>query len=204
MTIEELKKYKWFVATCKYEGIVGKKHCFTYDVDNLNTNLLSGMILVDDELVKETEEKGVWQDCVFDAICDEKVQIVQQCSKPIILYEEVPEYDEWVNLLLYRYLEQHYYEKATLWLWYLRDIGIVGVGAIIGVIAISHANFYMPMALVGCYAFLTIRMADTSIFDFLSYAFAFFIFSQQLYKWHFTGEIKTPLNTENRKKKWRL
>ena len=42
------------------------------------------MILVDDELVKETEEKGVWQDCVFDAICDEKVQIVQQCSKPII------------------------------------------------------------------------------------------------------------------------
>ena len=64
MTIEELKKYKWFVATCKYEGIVGKKHCFTYDVDNLNTNLLSGMILVDDELVKETEKKGVWQDCV--------------------------------------------------------------------------------------------------------------------------------------------
>lgn len=56
--------------------------------------------------------------------------------------------------------------KATLWLWYLRDIGIVGVGAISGVIAISHANFYMPMALVGCYAFLTIRMADTSIFDF--------------------------------------
>ena len=52
---EELKKYKWFVATCKYEGIVGKKHCFTYDVDNLNTNLLSGMILVDDELVKETD-----------------------------------------------------------------------------------------------------------------------------------------------------
>ena len=40
MTIEELKKYKWFVATCKYEGIVGKKHCFTYDVDNLNTNLI--------------------------------------------------------------------------------------------------------------------------------------------------------------------
>ena len=104
MTIEELKKYKWFVATCKYEGIIGKKHC--------------GMILVDDELVKETEEKGVWQDCVFDAICDEKVQIVQQCSKPIILYEEVPEYDEWVNLLLYRYLEQHYYEKK--WMTYIQ------------------------------------------------------------------------------------
>ena len=60
MTIEELKKYKWFVATCKYEGIVGKKHCFTYDVDNLNTNLLSGMILVDDELVKEWRSSRIW------------------------------------------------------------------------------------------------------------------------------------------------
>ena len=39
------------------------------------------MILVDDELVKETEEKGVWQDCVFDAICDEIVQIVTAMFK---------------------------------------------------------------------------------------------------------------------------
>ena len=130
MTIEELKKYQADVCVVVAFGQIltknildmpkygGKKHCFTYDVDNLNTNLLSGMILVDDELVKETEEKGVWQDCVFDAICDEKVQIVQQCSKPIILYEEVPEYDEWVNLLLYRYLEQHYYEKK--WMTYIQ------------------------------------------------------------------------------------
>lgn len=31
--------------------------------------------------------------------------------------------------------------KATLWLWYLRDIGIVGVGAIIGVIAHFSCQF---------------------------------------------------------------
>ena len=84
--------------------------------------------------------------------------------------------------------------KATLWLWYLRDIGIVGVGAIIGVIAISHANFYMPMALVGCYAFLTIRMADTSIFDFLSYAFAFFILSTSYVKQCFFPTIPSYLH----------
>ena len=82
----------------------------------LNTELT--LLKMQYENVKETEEKGVWQDCVFDAICDEKVQIVQQCSKPIILYEEVPEYDEWVNLLLYRYLEQHYYEKK--WMTYIQ------------------------------------------------------------------------------------
>ena len=77
--------------------------------------------------------------------------------------------------------------KPTLWLWYLRDIGIIGVGAIMSVIAISQANFYLPMAIVGCYAFLTIRVQDTSIFDFLSYACAYFIFNQQFYLWRYTS-----------------
>lgn len=94
--------------------------------------------------------------------------------------------------------------KATLWLWYLRDIGIIGVGAIIGVIAISHADFYLPMALAGSYAFLTIRMQDMSIFDFLSYAFSFFIFSQQIFYWKFSGEELLLGNQIHRKKKWRL
>lgn len=77
--------------------------------------------------------------------------------------------------------------KPTLWLWYLRDIGIIGIGAIISVIFISQANFYIPIAIVGCYAFMTIRLQDTSIFDFLQYACAFFIFQQQFYIWSYTN-----------------
>ena len=91
--------------------------------------------------------------------------------------------------------------KATLWLWYLRDIGIVRCGG-------NHWSdwpFLMPIFICqwhqqGAMLFLTIRMADTSIFDFLSYAFAFFIFSQQLYKWHFTGEIKNTLEYRKQEK----
>ena len=64
--------------------------------------------------------------------------------------------------------------KPTLWLWYLSDIGIM---------AITQANFYLPVALVACYAFLTIRYQDTSIFDFLKYACAFFMISQQYFHW---------------------
>lgn len=45
--------------------------------------------------------------------------------------------------------------KSTLWLWYLRNIGIIGIGAIISVIFISQVNFYLPIA---CYAFMTIRL----------------------------------------------
>ena len=43
--------------------------------------------------------------------------------------------------------------KATLWLWYLRDIGIIGLGAIISVIFISQANFYLPIAIVIIFSF---------------------------------------------------
>lgn len=78
--------------------------------------------------------------------------------------------------------------KPTLWLWYLSDIGVIGVGAIFSVIAISQANIYIPLVIVACYAFLTIRFQDTSIFDFLKYACAFFVLGQQYYCWAFTSE----------------
>lgn len=81
--------------------------------------------------------------------------------------------------------------SPILWLWYLRDIGIIGVGSILSVIAISQFNFYLPIALVGSYAFLTIRFQDTSIFDFLKYACAFFLYQQQLYYWKYNQLITT-------------
>ena len=43
--------------------------------------------------------------------------------------------------------------KPILWLWYLRDIGIIGIGAIISVIFISQANFYLPIAIVIIFSF---------------------------------------------------
>ena len=52
-----------------------------------------------------------------------------------------------------------------LWLWELRDIGIIGV------------------VLTTVYAFLSIRLDGTSILDFLKYAAAFLITKQQFYDW---------------------
>lgn len=92
--------------------------------------------------------------------------------------------------------------KATLWLWYLRDIGIIGITAIIGIISVSQIGFYLPLALTCCYAFLTIRMQDTSIFDFLSYAFAYFVFEQQFYLWEYTRQSDMDTNHISHKR-WR-
>ena len=86
--------------------------------------------------------------------------------------------------------------KPTLWLWYLKDIGIIGIGAIFSVMAITQINFYLPVVFVACYAFLTIRFQDTGIFDFIRYACAFFILSQQFYHWR--SEAKDEMSEERK------
>ena len=75
----------------------------------------------------------------------------------------------------------HLRAKATLWLWQLRDIGIIGV-----VLLISVLGFVPPIVLTAVYSFLTIRFEDTSILDFLRYACAFFMTKQQFYEWRYT------------------
>ena len=73
--------------------------------------------------------------------------------------------------------------KATLWLWELKDIGIIGVGLLISVFALSQTGILRPIVLTAVYAFLAIRFEDTSILDFIRYACAFFILKPQMYEW---------------------
>ena len=76
--------------------------------------------------------------------------------------------------------------KATLWLWQLWDIGVIGVGALLSVLALTQLGFVPPIVATAVYAFLTIRFEDTSILDFIRYACAFFIGKQQIYEWRYT------------------
>ena len=73
--------------------------------------------------------------------------------------------------------------KATLWLWELRDVGIIGVGLIISVFAAVQLRFVPPIVITAAYAFLSIRFDGVSILDFIRYACAFFITKKQLYEW---------------------
>lgn len=73
--------------------------------------------------------------------------------------------------------------KATLWLWQLRDIGIIGVGLLISVFALVQLWLLSPIVITALYAFLTIRFDDISILDFIKYACAYFLTKQQIYQW---------------------
>lgn len=73
--------------------------------------------------------------------------------------------------------------KATLWLWELRDLAIIGIGLLISVFALSQLGFMTPIVITAVYAFLTIQFEDISILNFIRYACNFFILKQQLFEW---------------------
>lgn len=73
--------------------------------------------------------------------------------------------------------------KATLWLWELKDVAILGVGLLLSAIAFVQMGLYPPLVLTAVYAFLTIRVEDTSILDFIRYGVAFFFLKPQTYRW---------------------
>jgi hypothetical protein len=76
--------------------------------------------------------------------------------------------------------------KAVLWLWQLRDIGIIGIGCLVSVFALAQLGILIPIVATALYAFLTIRFEDTSILDFIKYACAYFLSKQQMFEWRYT------------------
>ena len=72
---------------------------------------------------------------------------------------------------------------ANLWFWGLRDFAILGVAALLSMVALVELRFMFPAAVTLCYGFLTIRMDDTTILDFIRYAGRYFITTQQHYEW---------------------
>lgn len=84
----------------------------------------------------------------------------------------------------------HLKSKAMLWLWELRDLAIIGVGALLSVFAMAQLNFLPPVVVTAVYAFLSIRMEDTSILDFIRYAARYFILGQQTYAWGIGGNAQ--------------
>ena len=72
---------------------------------------------------------------------------------------------------------------ANLWLWNLKDFAILGVVALLSIAALVQLGFILPAAATLCYGFLTIRMDDATILDFLKYAVRYFMSTQQYFEW---------------------
>ena len=73
--------------------------------------------------------------------------------------------------------------SASMWFWSLKDFCILGIAALLSILILVELHVLRPAAATLCYAFLTIRMDDTTIMDFLRYAARYFITTQQYYEW---------------------
>ncbi len=73
--------------------------------------------------------------------------------------------------------------KPHLWLWGLRDFVILALCVLLSLVLLVHSGLLLPLALTLCFAFMTIRMEDTTVMDYLGYAARHFITSQKLYEW---------------------
>ena len=87
---------------------------------------------------------------------------------------------EVVNIFIY---PDNLKAKAILWLWELRDVAVIGLGLLFSALIIAQWGFVPPLVATFLYAFLSIRMDDASILDFLRYAVCFLFLHQQYYEW---------------------
>ncbi len=73
--------------------------------------------------------------------------------------------------------------SPTLFLWRLKDLAVIGIGALISVFAMAQTGFTLPVIVTLAYAFLAIRHDDISILDFIKYAVRYFFTQQQEFRW---------------------
>ena len=73
--------------------------------------------------------------------------------------------------------------KANMWLWDLKDFAIIGIGALLGAVILIYLRKVLQIGIVAVYAFMTIKLDDTTIMDFIRFAVRYFITTQQYFEW---------------------
>ena len=65
---------------------------------------------------------------------------------------------------------------------------------------LSQMKFFLPLAVTLVFAFLTIRLDDQTVLDFISRGFRYFVSAQQYYEWREQSVGKRiPLGKESEK-----
>ena len=72
---------------------------------------------------------------------------------------------------------------ANLWLWSMRDFVILAIAVLLSAVILVQLKTVILAAVTLCYGFLTIRMDDTTILDFMRYAVKYLISAQQYFEW---------------------
>ncbi len=78
---------------------------------------------------------------------------------------------------------QNLKSAASLWLWSLKDFVIISATTLLAALVLVNTGVFVPVVAVLLYAFVTIRLEEITIMDFVRYAVKFFITTQQYFEW---------------------
>lgn len=79
--------------------------------------------------------------------------------------------------------------KATLWLWALRDVGVLAVSGLLSAFAMLRLGWTAPAVCTVVYGFLAIQVEGYSVLDFCRRCAAFLFLVPQAYRWR---DSRTP------------
>lgn len=72
---------------------------------------------------------------------------------------------------------------ANIWLWGLKEFCVMAIVGLVSIFLLVKYSFVIPFALTLGYAFLTIRIDEITILDFIKYAGRYLITTQQYFEW---------------------
>ena len=73
--------------------------------------------------------------------------------------------------------------SSRLWLWSIKDFLIIALSLIVSVVIVTQLRTFLPFAITAVFAFLSIRIEETTVMDYIVCAFKFFVTAQQIYYW---------------------
>ena len=73
--------------------------------------------------------------------------------------------------------------KAKLWFWSLKDIIILAIALTLSVVSWAKLNFIVPAAMTLVYGFISMRLDETSVLDYIRRAARYLLTTQQYFIW---------------------
>ena len=73
--------------------------------------------------------------------------------------------------------------RPVLWFWELRHVSILGVCLLLSVLAFATLEILLPLVLSALFAFLTIRLEEMTILEYIRFSIRFFLTGQQVFYW---------------------
>jgi hypothetical protein len=73
--------------------------------------------------------------------------------------------------------------EAKLWFWSLKDVIILAVALTLSVVSWAKLNFIVPAAMTLVYGFISMRLDETSVLDYIRRAARYLLTTQQYFIW---------------------